>query len=67
MFTVNPPQYGEPFENVLDDFDKYVKPHSFHFLHPQYHGTIQNNTSYESILAEMMISHTATIPFSWVL
>lgn len=53
-----PPQLGESMKNIFADFDKKIMPGITHWQHPNFHAYFSGNSSYPSVLAEML---TATI------
>jgi aromatic-L-amino-acid decarboxylase len=54
----NPPQQGELFESLFEDFKNIILPGITHWQHPSFFAYFSANNSYPSILAEML---TATI------
>ncbi|MDH5368367.1 MAG: pyridoxal-dependent decarboxylase, partial [Cyclobacteriaceae bacterium] len=53
-----PPQLGESMHDIFSDFDKKIMPGITHWQHPNFHAYFSGNSSYPSVLAEML---TATI------
>ena len=53
-----PPQLGESMTTIFDDFKKKIIPGITHWQHPNFHAYFPGNSSYPSILAEML---TATL------
>ncbi|MFC2089623.1 pyridoxal phosphate-dependent decarboxylase family protein [Bacteroidota bacterium] len=52
------PAKGEPFENIFEDFKHIILPGMTHWQSPNYFAYFNANSSYPSVLAEML---TATI------
>ena len=53
-----PPRYSESIDMIMDDFRKVILPGITHWQHPNFHAYFTGNSSYPSVLAEML---TATI------
>jgi aromatic-L-amino-acid decarboxylase len=53
-----PPQTGEPFEKIMEDFESIILPGITHWQHPSFFAYFPANSSYPSVLAEML---TATL------
>jgi aromatic-L-amino-acid decarboxylase len=53
-----PPDKSESIESILDDFTNIILPGLTHWQHPNFHAYFTGNSSYPSVLAEML---TATI------
>ena len=54
----NPPQESESMEQIMADFEKIILPGMTHWQSPNFYAYFQGNSSYPSILAEML---TATL------
>ena len=52
----NPPAEGEPMEGLFADFKKTIIPGITHWQHPNFHAYFPGNSSYPSVLAEMLTS-----------
>lgn len=52
------PQKGEPLDRIFEDFKKIILPGITHWQHPNFHAYFPANSSYPSLLAEML---TATL------
>jgi aromatic-L-amino-acid decarboxylase len=61
----NPPERGEPFEKIFDDFQKVILPGITHWQHPSFFAYFPANTSPPSILAEMLTATLACQCMSW--
>ncbi len=53
-----PPEEGEAFGKIFEDFQQIIMPGITHWQHPAFHAYFPANNSYPSILAEML---TATL------
>ncbi|MBU0754464.1 MAG: aspartate aminotransferase family protein, partial [Planctomycetes bacterium] len=53
-----PPEKGEPFKAIMDDFERIVLPGVTHWQHPSFFAYYPANSSPPSVLAEML---TATL------
>ena len=58
QLPLEPPEKGEPFADLMEDFNKIIIPGITHWEHPSYFAYFNANNSYPSILAEML---TATL------
>lgn len=54
----SPPESGEPFEAIMEDFQQIILPGITHWQHPSFHAYFPANSSPPSLLAEML---TATL------
>jgi aromatic-L-amino-acid/L-tryptophan decarboxylase len=54
----SPPQKGEPMENIFNDFNDIILPGMTHWQSPNFFAYFPANSSYPSVLAEML---TATL------
>ena len=54
----NPPKKGESMDLIFKDFKEKIVPGMTHWQHPNFHAYFPGNSSYPSILAEML---TATM------
>lgn len=50
----NPPKDGESMEDIFGDFQKKIMPGITHWQHPNFHAYFPGNSSYPSVLAEML-------------
>lgn len=53
-----PPKKNEEMSTIFEDFEKKIMPGITHWQHPNFHAYFTGNSSYPSVLAEML---TATI------
>ncbi|MFU8843182.1 MAG: pyridoxal phosphate-dependent decarboxylase family protein [Bacteroidales bacterium] len=51
-----PPLQPEPFQEIFDDFQKIIMPGVTHWQSPNFYAYFPANSSYPSILAEMLIA-----------
>lgn len=61
----NPPEKGEPFEKIFEDFQKIILPGITHWQHPSFFAYFPANTSPPSILAEMLTATLGCQCMSW--
>jgi aromatic-L-amino-acid decarboxylase len=54
----SPPEKGEPFQQIMDDFERIIIPGITHWQHPRFFAYFNANNSFPSVLAEML---TATL------
>ncbi|KAK6021176.1 pyridoxal-dependent decarboxylase domain protein, partial [Ostertagia ostertagi] len=59
------PSRGEPWEKVMDDFEKLIMPGVTHWQHPRFHAYFPAGNSYPSILANMIGDALGCVGFSW--
>jgi aromatic-L-amino-acid decarboxylase len=60
-----PPEHGEPFDRIFDDFDRLVMPGMTHWNHPGWFAYFPANHSPPSILAEMLTATLGAQCMSW--
>ncbi|KHJ95476.1 pyridoxal-dependent decarboxylase domain protein [Oesophagostomum dentatum] len=48
------PQKGEPWEKIMEDFDKWIMPGMTHWQHPQFHAYFPLGSSFPSLLASFI-------------
>jgi len=60
------PERPEHFEQVLSDLDRIVLPGLTHWQHPSFFAYFPANSSYASILAELVTAGLGVNGFSWV-
>ncbi|HET8650151.1 MAG TPA: pyridoxal-dependent decarboxylase, partial [Gemmatimonadales bacterium] len=65
QLPADPPASGEPFEQLLADFDQLILPGITHWQHPGWFGYFPANASPPSILAEMLTAGLAAQCMSW--
>jgi aromatic-L-amino-acid/L-tryptophan decarboxylase len=61
----NPPPKGEPFEVLLKDFEKLILPGLTHWQSPNFFAYFNSNTSFPSILADLLSSGLAVQGMLW--
>lgn len=61
----NPPEKGESFEKIFEDFQNIILPGITHWQHPSFFAYFPANTSPPSILAEMLTATLACQCMSW--
>jgi aromatic-L-amino-acid decarboxylase len=60
-----PPDEGENFENSIRDFENIIAPNLTHWQSPNFHAYFNSNTSYESVLGELLAAGLNVNVFSW--
>ncbi len=60
-----PPQEGEAFEQIFDDFEQIILPGITHWQHPSFFAYFPANNSYPSVLAEMLMATLGAQCMSW--
>ncbi len=61
----SPPEEAEPFERILADVDRVVMPGITHWQSPNFYGYFPANTSYPSILGELLSAGLGVQGMSW--
>ncbi|NND74731.1 MAG: aspartate aminotransferase family protein [Ilumatobacter sp.] len=62
----HPPSSPEPFADVLADVDEIVVPGLTHWQHPDFFAWFPSNTTYPSILGELMAAGLGINAMAWV-
>jgi len=62
----SPPQTGEPFAEIFEDFCRIIMPGMTHWQHPSFFAYFNANASPPSILAEMLTATLGAQCMSWV-
>lgn len=62
----HPPTAPEPFEAVMRDVDEIIVPGLTHWQHPRFFAYFPANTSYPSILGELLSAGLGVQGMSWV-
>lgn len=60
-----PPQNSEPFEKIFNDFQEIILPGITHWQSPKFFAYFPANTSFPSILAEILTSAIAAQCMKW--
>ena len=60
-----PPLAGEPMENIFKDFNEIILPGMTHWQSPNFFAYFPANSSYPSVLAEMLIATLAAQCMKW--
>ncbi len=60
-----PPENPEAFENIMDDLNSIIMPGITHWQSPKFFAYFPANSSYPSLLAEMVISAIAAQCMKW--
>ena len=61
----NPPDEGEPMDRIFEDFRQIILPGMTHWQSPNFFAYFTANSSYPSILAEMLTSTMAAQCMVW--
>ena len=59
------PLESDDFEKILNDFDKIIMPGITHWQHPRFHAYFPANTSFPSLLGEMLTSALGAQCMMW--
>lgn len=60
-----PPEKSEPFDKIIKDLNDKIMPGITHWQHPNFHAYFPANTSYPSILGEIITSGIAAQCMIW--
>ncbi|GAA6044097.1 hypothetical protein JCM8097_008433 [Rhodosporidiobolus ruineniae] len=60
------PEEGEQWDAIAKDFDDVIMPGITHWQHPNFYAYFPANTTYESILADMMTGAVSNPGFNWI-
>ena len=60
-----PPEQGDSFDRLMQDFERLVVPGLTHWNHPGFYGYFPANTSPPSMLAEMLVAGLGVQCMSW--
>ena len=60
-----PPVKSQPMELIMSDFNNIILPGITHWQHPNFHAYFNSNSSYPSVLAEMLTSTLAAQCMLW--
>jgi aromatic-L-amino-acid/L-tryptophan decarboxylase len=64
--TQTPPEKGEAFEDIFSDFNDKILPGMTHWQHPKFFAYFPANTSFPSILGELLTSALGAQCMSWI-
>ncbi|VDM58010.1 unnamed protein product [Angiostrongylus costaricensis] len=65
LIPADAPTRPEPWETVMEDFEKLIMPGVTHWQHPRFHAYFPAGNSYPSILADMLSDALGCVGFSW--
>ena len=65
LLPESPPEHGEPFETIMEDFRNLIVPGMTHWNHPGWFAYFPANTSPPSVLAEMLTAAIGAQCMSW--
>ena len=60
-----PPSQSESIKTIMDDFIRIILPGITHWQHPNFHAYFSGNSSYPSVLAEMLTATLAAQCMLW--
>jgi aromatic-L-amino-acid decarboxylase len=66
MLPEHPPTEAQPWEAVLADIDRVVLPGITHWQHPKWFAYFPANTTYSSILGELLSAGLGVQGMSWI-
>ncbi len=66
MLPAHPPTEPEPWEAVISDVERVVVPNITHWQHPNWFAYFPANTTYPSILGELLSAGLGVQGMSWV-
>ncbi|TBU63376.1 pyridoxal phosphate-dependent transferase [Dichomitus squalens] len=62
----NPPEHGEQFDAIADDFQKLILPGITHWQHPNFFAYFPTANTFEGLLGDLYSSSVANPTFSWL-
>ena len=65
LLPEEPPAQGESMQDILSDFDRIILPGITHWQSPGFHAYFPANTSFPSVLGEMLTSALAAQCMKW--
>ncbi len=65
QLPANPPEQGESFYTLMEDFKKIIIPGMTHWQHPHFFAYFPANTSFPSILGEMITAALGAQCMKW--
>lgn len=65
LLPISPPEVGESFEEIFQDFENIILSGITHWQHPRFFAYFPANTSFPSILAEFLTSALAPQCMMW--
>lgn len=65
QLPLSPPSKGEPFQAIFADFQKIIMPGITHWQHPAFFAYFNANSSFPSLLGEMLTSALGAQCMSW--
>lgn len=61
------PVNSEKWQDIMKDLNQHVMPGVTHWQSPNFHAFYPSQTSYPSIVAEMISASIGVVGFSWVI
>ncbi|KAH8832892.1 pyridoxal phosphate-dependent transferase [Flagelloscypha sp. PMI_526] len=65
LIPSSPPEKGEDFQDIADDFQQLIIPGMTHWQHPQFFGYFPTANSLPAILGDLYSASVANPGFSW--
>jgi aromatic-L-amino-acid decarboxylase len=65
QLPAGPPEHGEPFQRLFEDFGEIIMPGMTHWNHPGWFAYFPGNNSPASVLAEMLTATLGAQCMSW--
>ena len=59
------PKKGEDFNLILQDFNEIIMPGISHWQNPNFYGYFPSNTSFESMIGEILSNALGVVNFTW--
>ncbi|KAF9528480.1 aromatic-L-amino-acid decarboxylase [Crepidotus variabilis] len=66
LVPATPPEKGEDFQIIADDFQRCIMPGITHWTHPSFFAYFPTANSFEGILGDLYASSVSTPGFNWV-
>lgn len=65
QIAASPPETGEPFARIFDDFERIIAPGMTHWQHPRFFAYFPANSAPPSLIAEQLASAIAAVCMLW--
>ncbi|KAF9453963.1 hypothetical protein P691DRAFT_526375 [Macrolepiota fuliginosa MF-IS2] len=60
-----PPQQGEKWEQILDDYSSFIVPGLTNWQHPSFFGFFPTACTFEGVIGDLLASSTSNPGFNW--
>lgn len=60
------PTGSENWKDIMEDMEKFIMPGMTHWQSPNFHAYYPTQTSFPSIVGDMIVSGLGVVGFSWV-